>query len=163
MGPFGPTDCRELAPYVQNHDHGHDQRSNVGETNCRLEDDGVGQLNGARVAVRLGIMRASDRVDVAHQRAQGEGRLRAYRGEVAEAHGSDLAVVVERTGEWVAARTANKKVVGSRVSRLLGWDGGWDDRKAMLLSCSVIARAAKGLGSALPVQVARAHCKGRQK
>lgn len=54
-----------------------------------LEDERVGDLNRARVALCLDARAAVD-VLVAHQRAQRNRSLCAYRREVAEAHGGRL-------------------------------------------------------------------------
>lgn len=47
------TNCCELAPYVYDHDDGHEQSNDMRESSRALENDGVGQLNRTRVASRL--------------------------------------------------------------------------------------------------------------
>lgn len=59
------------------------------ERRCALEDNRVGQLNVARIAVGL-ESHLCDHRDLAHHRAQRYRSLLAYRGEVAEAHGDPL-------------------------------------------------------------------------
>ena len=71
---------------MQDHDDRHAQRRQVHEVDGRLEDDGVGQLDAARVARRQHRRRPGHRVGRPHQRAQRERRPLAYRREVAEAH-----------------------------------------------------------------------------
>lgn len=46
-----PTNCGELGPHVDDHDGGHDQCNDVREVGRALENDCVGQLDGARVAL----------------------------------------------------------------------------------------------------------------
>jgi hypothetical protein len=47
------TDCCELAPDVNDHDHQHDQSNDMRKSSGTLEDDRVCQLNRSRVALRL--------------------------------------------------------------------------------------------------------------
>lgn len=77
----------ELAADVQDHDDGHDDGDDVHGRGGALEDDGVGQLDVARVAVRLDA-HAVVVVERADGGAEGQGRRVAEGGEVAEArHG----------------------------------------------------------------------------
>lgn len=78
------ADGGELAADVQDHDDGHDDGDDVHGRGGALEDDGVGQLDVARVAVRLDA-HAVVVVDGPDGGAEGEGRLVAEGGEVAEA------------------------------------------------------------------------------
>ena len=55
------TNCRKLPPHVQHHGHRHDERHDVHGARGALEDDGVGQLYVARVAIRLYPHAARDR------------------------------------------------------------------------------------------------------
>lgn len=48
-----PTNSSKLPPHMQQHDHRHDQRNNMHHARRALEDDGVGHLNVARIAIRL--------------------------------------------------------------------------------------------------------------
>lgn len=45
------TNCRELPPYVKNHDDSHNEGHNVHATGSSLKDDGVRKLDVARIAV----------------------------------------------------------------------------------------------------------------
>ena len=54
------TNCSEFAPNVYDHDYGHDERNDIRETRGTLKDHGVGQLERARVAVRLYAISAGD-------------------------------------------------------------------------------------------------------
>jgi hypothetical protein len=45
---------------VQDHNHGHDKGGDVHEGGGALEDDGVGQLNIARIAVGFDAKRLGD-------------------------------------------------------------------------------------------------------
>ena len=76
---------------MQDHDDGHGQREDGHGVGGALEDDGVGQLDRARVAgghdARGGGGGGELKRARADERAERDGGLRAYSGEVAERHG----------------------------------------------------------------------------
>lgn len=55
-----PTNRGEFTPHMQYHDDQHYESQDVRESGCAFEDDGVGDLDGARVAVGLGEVSAGD-------------------------------------------------------------------------------------------------------
>jgi hypothetical protein len=79
------TDSGKLGAHMDNHDDGHYHGQNMHDVVCRLEDEGIGNLNCPRIALRLYAHAIVDRL-VAHQSAQWYRRLFAYRLEVAKAH-----------------------------------------------------------------------------
>lgn len=79
------TNCGELPPYVQDHDDGHDEGDDVHNARRALEDDGVRELDVARVAVGLDADAGRHRGDGTDGRAQRQRRRVADVGEVAEA------------------------------------------------------------------------------
>ena len=54
------TDSGKLGAHMNNHDHSHDQCSNVCEVVGGLEDEGIRKLNCARIARRLDAGAAAD-------------------------------------------------------------------------------------------------------
>ena len=81
------TNCRKLAPNVQDHDARHAQREDVHEVGRGFKDNGVGELDAACVACCFYSRRARDWGWRAQEGAEGERRFLAYRREVAKAHG----------------------------------------------------------------------------
>ncbi len=91
-GDLLAADGGELGAHVQDHDDGHGQREDVHGVGGALEDDGVGQLDGARIAGghdAHGGGGGGGELERARadERAERDGGLRAYSGEVAERHG----------------------------------------------------------------------------
>lgn len=71
---------------MDDHDGGHDQSDDVGEVCGALENDGVGQLNRARVTLCWNARGAGDAGWRPNERAQWQCRLRAEARKVAESH-----------------------------------------------------------------------------
>ena len=94
------ADGGELGAHVQDHDNGHDEGDNVHGGRGALEDDGVGELDVARVAVGLDA-HAVGRVAGPDGGAEREGRRVAEGGEVAEArHGGRVEGIVAVEAGW---------------------------------------------------------------
>lgn len=74
---------------MNNHDDQHYKRSDVREACRALEDDGVCDLNGAAIALRLDAVVAIEGRWRANERAKRQRHFRAYIVEAAEAHGAD--------------------------------------------------------------------------
>jgi len=62
------TDSCELGAHMDNHDDGHNHGQNMHEVVRRLENEGIRNLNRARVALCLDAHAIVDRL-VAHKRA----------------------------------------------------------------------------------------------
>jgi len=62
------TDSCELGAHVDNHDNGHYHGQDVHKVVRRLENEGIRNLNGARIALCLDAHTIVDRL-VAHKRA----------------------------------------------------------------------------------------------
>ena len=71
---------------MNNHYDRHDQGQDMREACRTFEDDGVGHLDGARIAVGLGVVGAGDGTDGADERTEGQWRSRADGVEGAETH-----------------------------------------------------------------------------
>lgn len=120
-----PAHGGEFASHVQDHDDGHAEGKDVHRVGGPLEDDGVGEFDGAGIAARQDAGGGAGR-DVragADKRTQRDRRLSAYRGEVAERH----CQVLENQGRRRRRRRRRSKEVGGR----LYWGGG------NLLLCAV--------------------------
>ena len=63
------TNSSKLAPHMDNHNDRHDQRENVHKIHGALEDDCVGQLNAAAIAVGLNAGLAADRARRSDEKA----------------------------------------------------------------------------------------------
>ncbi len=94
-GDFLPADGGEFAADVQDHDDGHGQGEDVHRVGGALEDDGVGEFEGAGVAGShyAGGGGGGDVGAWADEGAEGDGGLGAYCGEVAEGHGGQSELI----------------------------------------------------------------------
>jgi hypothetical protein len=86
------TNSSELAAHVEDHDDGHGQGDDVYGARSHLEDDGVGQLDVAGIAVCLDADPAVYGGDGADGCAQGQRCRLAEGREVAERHPVGLAL-----------------------------------------------------------------------
>lgn len=107
---------------MDNHHHRHNQGENVHKVVRRLEDERVGNLDGAGIAVCLDASAIID-VLVADEGAQRYGGLVAYRLEVAEAHAAECGMDAVVRG-YCGDDYVSPRIVGaqwnSRQVRLLG-------------------------------------------
>lgn len=77
---------------MQDHNNGHHQSQDVYSARRHLEDNRVGDLDIARIAIGLDADAVRDRRNVAHARAQRQRRRLAEPREVAERHIVPLAL-----------------------------------------------------------------------
>ena len=98
------TNCRKLPPHMQHHGDRHDECHDVHGARGALEDDGVGQLNVARVAIRLYPHAARDRRYRAYRRAERQRCHAADAGEVPKAHSGERGGGRSGPARWVVLR-----------------------------------------------------------